>query len=139
VLDEAKFGLEYLLKVFPGKDDFIIQVSGRDDHQVGWRLPENDTRDGKREAFSAISPVHMGLTSAALALGARVFDNLGYKAEAKKYKDKAIAIFNRALQSDALKFGAFEFDSSGGFSFYKDDTIEDNMILGVCPFLKRQN
>ena len=136
VLDEAKFGLEYLVKVFPGKDDFIIQVSGRDDHQVGWRLPENDTRDGKREAFSAISPVHMGLTSAALALGARIFDKLGYKAEAKNYKDKAIAIFNRALQSDALKFGAFEFDSSGGFSFYRDDTIEDNMILGAVELYR---
>ncbi len=136
VLDEAKFGLDYLVKTFPGKEDFIIQVSGRFDHQMGWRLPENDTRDGKREAFSAISPAHMGLTSAALALGARLFNKIGYKAEANNYKKKAIAIFHRALQPDALKTGAFEFDPSGGFSFYRDTSNEDNMILGAAELYR---
>lgn len=136
VLDEAKFGLEYLMKTFPNTNDFIIQVSGREDHNMGWRLPENDSRDGKREAFSAISPPHMGLTSAALALGARIFSGLGYKNDAKKYKEKAAAIFKRALQPDALKTGAFEFDPDGEFSFYRDDTIEDNMILGAVELYK---
>jgi hypothetical protein len=136
VLDEAKFGLDYLVKTFPGKEDFIIQVSGHLDHEIGWRLPEKDTRDGKREAFSAISPPHMGITSAALALGARLFDKIGYKAEANNYKKKAIAIFHRALQPDALKTGAFEFDPSGGFSFYRDTSIEDNMVLGAIELYR---
>jgi endoglucanase len=139
VLDEAKFGLDYLVKTFPGKEDFIIQVSGHLDHEIGWRLPENDTRDGQREAFSAISPVHMGLTSAALALGARLFDKTGYKTEANLYKKKAIAIFQRALQPDALKTGAFEFDPSGGFSFYRDTSNEDNMILGAVELYRLTN
>jgi hypothetical protein len=136
ILDEAKFGLDYLVKTFPAEDVFIIQVSGREDHESGWRLPEKDSRDGKREALSAISPVHMGITSAALAVGARVFAKKGAKKEAKLYKSKAIAIYKRAMQPDALKTTAFEFNPNGGFSFYKDETLQDNMMLGAVELYK---
>jgi hypothetical protein len=130
ILDEARFGLQYLLKTFPSPDHFIIQVSGKQDHRMGFRLPQADTRDGKREAFSAISQAHMGITAAALALGARILEKLK-DPEAKKYREKAVAIFHRALLPSALKVAVFEFDDSGNYSFYKDPTLRDNMQLGA--------
>jgi hypothetical protein len=139
ILDEATIGLDYLVKAYPSKDIFIIQVSGKDDHESGWRLPENDTREGKREAFSAISPPHMGMASAALALGARVFAGLDspvYQKLAARYTKAAIAIFERARQPDALESGAFEFNPNGGFSFYRDKTPVDNMILGATELFE---
>lgn len=135
VLDEVKFGLDYLLKTFPDKDTFIFQVAGRLDHGY-WRLPEKDTRDGKRVALSAISQPHMGLTTAALALGARIFAEAGYPDEAKRCREKAVAIFERALAPDALRSGAFEFNPNGNFTFYRDKTGEDNMVLGAMELYR---
>lgn len=139
ILDEAVFGLDYLVKAFPSRDIFIIQVSGRKDHESGWRLPENDTREGKREAFSAISPPHMGLSAAALALGARLLNKLDspkWRKLANSYKRKAIAMFDRAREKDALESGAFEFNPNGGFTFYRDKSLEDNMTLGAVELYR---
>ena len=138
ILDEVRFGLSYLLQTFPSHDHFIIQVSGKDDHRMRFRLPQKDTRDGKREAYSAISQAHMGIAAAALALGARILGKLN-DPEAAKYRDKAAAIYQRALLPDALKIAVFEFDDGGNFSFYKDKTIRDNMQLGALELYHLTN
>lgn len=129
ILDEAHHGLEYLLKTHPEKDEFIIQVSTGDDHKQGFRLPEHDKRDGKREALSALSPAQMGLASAALALGADIFRNKGEPEKAQRYREKAIAIYERARQQDALPVTAFERDQTN--DFYKDAVPADNMGLAA--------
>jgi hypothetical protein len=134
VLDEAKHGLDYLMKTFPSANEFIIQVSSGDDHRVGYRMPESDTRDGSREAFSAISKPHMGYTAAALALGARIFKAEGETALAQTYGDKAEAIYNRALQADAMNSGAFERDPAN--DFYRDNSGRDNMALGAIELFE---
>jgi len=129
VLDEAKIGLDYLLKTQPSVDEFIIQVSTGKDHQQGYRLPQDDSRDGQREALSAISPSHMGLTSAALALGSKIFAKQNELALSEKYKKAAIAIFQRATQDDALVSPAFERDATN--DFYLDNNSADNMGLAA--------
>jgi len=150
LLDEARVGLDFLMKTFPDENTFIIQVSTGLDHDAGHRLPEADTRDGRREALSAVSRPHMGSTSAALALGARIFrswaqqngatgtDGSGaavdYAELANSYESQAIAIMQRALQSDALQSGAFERDATN--DFYNDETGDDNMLLGLAELYK---
>ncbi|HMA63784.1 MAG: glycoside hydrolase family 9 protein [Fibrobacterota bacterium] len=130
VLDEAQFGLSYLLKTHPASDLFIIQVGEEKDHWQNQRLPENDALNGKRPALCAISPTHMGLTAAALAKGARIFKALGRDSIAGVYLSKAKEIFSRAQQSDALKKTAY---LKGEFNdFYRDDMAEDNMGLGAA-------
>ena len=134
VLDEAKIGLDYLLKTHPSEDEFIIQLSSGDDHLQGFRLPQNDSRDGQREAFSAISPAHMGLTAAALALGSHIFTQQGHTQDAQRYLRAALKIYQRARADDALTTPAFERNSTN--DFYRDDDANDNMGLAAIELYK---
>ncbi len=137
ILDEAKIGLDYLIKTHPSDDEFIIQLSSGDDHNQGYRLPQNDSRDGEREAFSAISPAHMGFASAALAIGSQVFNQQQYKEMADKYRAAAIKIYQRARADDALDIPAFERNNTN--DFYRDDSANDNMGLAAIELYKLTN
>src|SRR5256885_12286556 len=44
LLDEARWGLEWLLKLHPAPDQLYHQVADDRDH-AGWRLPQNETSD----------------------------------------------------------------------------------------------
>ncbi|PCK09101.1 MAG: hypothetical protein COA42_05950 [Alteromonadaceae bacterium] len=129
VLKEAKFGLDYLLKTHPSENEFIIQVSTAEDHNIGLLLPQDDKRDGKREALSAISPPQMGMAAAALALGAKVFAAQGEKVLAKTYQAEAQKIYKRARMPDALKETAYEKKHTN--DLYRDTGEADNMALAA--------
>jgi len=126
VLDEARFGLEFLTRVFPDPDTFVIQVGDERDHHEPPRLPENDPLDGKRPALCALSRVHMGATAAALALGARTWRELGRADEAERYARLARAIFARALRPDAVTTA---FERGRVNDFYLDPIDADQMTL----------
>ncbi|ROS05574.1 polysaccharide deacetylase [Sinobacterium caligoides] len=131
ILDEIKFGLDYLMKTMPEDGEFIIQLSTGLDH-VGieqWRLPEHDTRDGKREALSALSPSHMAATAAALAGGAKIFVEFD-PVLAEQYRRQAVAIYNRSLAADVLKQNAFERDSKN--DFYRDEDVNNERALAAA-------
>ena len=113
ILDEALHGLDYLAKTFPDENTFIIQVGTSADHSQGNRLPESDALEGKRQALSALSRVHMGATAAALAQGARVFAELDATRSAK-WRTLAQSILTRALSDDAVRT-AYEKDATNDF------------------------
>lgn len=127
VLDEAKWGLDFLMKTMPEKDLFIIQVGGHADHEQGERLPEHDSLDGARECYAALSQPQMGLTAAALALGARLFAQTAYSQEAQEYETKACEIYAAAKQSTEPP-AWFESDIE---VYYADATAHDNMELAA--------
>jgi hypothetical protein len=136
ILDEAKYGLDYLLKTFPDENTFIIQTGAGEDHNEGWRLAENDALDGKRPAFCALSRAHMGAAAAALALGAVIFKEHNAQA-ALSYEKQAIAIYARAKKDDT-QASAFERDATN--DFYYDRTDKDNMALAAAElFLLTKN
>lgn len=137
LLDEAYHGLNYLMKVYPSPDCFVIQVGNHLDHDQPLRLPEDDVLDGKRPALCAISPVHMGLTAAALAKGASVFRVIGRENDSERFISKALSIYERALKPDALTTAAFERDETN--DFYHDNTLKDNMALGAVELFKTTN
>ncbi len=124
VLDEAKFGLSYLMKVMPNDKDFIIEVGGFDSDN-GTRLPEEDLFEGKRECYSAFTHTDMGFTVAALALGAKIFDEQG-SSDAASYKNMALKIYDKALT------GNFEpVWLEKDYEQFKDDSRYDNLLLGA--------
>ncbi|QUJ67554.1 glycoside hydrolase family 9 protein [Photobacterium sp. GJ3] len=126
ILDEAKVGLDYLMKTWQN-NEFIIQVSTGEDHNY-WRLPKDDIRNGQREALAALSPNHMAVTAGALAYGAKVFNSVGETALAASYETQAKAIYARAKQADVLEFPAYENDRKN--EFYRDILKETDPATG---------
>ena len=129
VLDEARHGLEFLTRVFPDENTFVIQVADATDHNQPARLPENDPLDGRRPALCALSRVHMASASAALALGARTFRETGRADDAARYEAQARAIFARAQKPDTIR-SAFERDQVN--DFYHDDSEDDQLALAAA-------
>ncbi|MEN9355609.1 MAG: hypothetical protein RL318_2934, partial [Fibrobacterota bacterium] len=114
----------------------IIQVGDSRDHNQGNRLPEDDALDGKRPALSALSPAHMSLTAAALALGARTFAKQpGQEALADTCTRLSRRIMERMLAVPRQEF--FLRDATN--DFYRDQTLHDNMALGAAELFRTTN
>ena len=125
ILDEAKFGLEYLLRIMPNDVDFIINVGGYDSEN-GTRLPHENIFEGRRTAFSIYSTSDMGLSAAALALGAATFKNID-AAFAEKCKAKAIKMFDKAASG---KFSPQWLDRNG-WTLYPNQSDKDDLLLAA--------
>lgn len=133
LLDEAKWGLDFLAKCMPDSNEFIIMVGDSEDHNVGYRLPHEDHLDGKRPILSALSPVQMGYASASLALGAQIFGKQGDTDLANHYRETAIRIYDRAV-SDDVEASAWLNDKVN--AFYGDETVNDNLELAAGELFK---
>lgn len=135
LLDEAKWGLDWLVKTMPDNDtnEFIIQVANSEDHNVGYRLPENDSEDGNRPILSALSPHQMAYTAASLALGANIFKKIGKNDIAQKYENKAKLIFRRATSKDVVAMAALDDKVN---TFYGDGTVNDNLELAAAELFR---
>jgi len=131
LLDEAKWGLDYLCRVMPNDETFIIQVGGAEDHRQGNRLPDEDALDGKRNAYTAFSPTQMGYSAAALALGAQVFDSINEPILHQRYKKEALKIYHKALL-----YTHPTWVKDGWESFYGDEKAFDNMELAACELYR---
>lgn len=80
VLEEAKVGLDWMLRCNYAPGKLINQVGDLKDHTVGWRLPENDPLKYERPAISSIGKNQVGIYVAVMALAAKIwkqkfFDN----------------------------------------------------------------
>jgi endoglucanase len=128
VLDEARHGLEFLMKVHPDRATFIIQVATSEDHNQGLRLPHEDQLDGRRPALCALSRVHMGAAAAALALGARTFGELGRSDDMARYGVMARRIYARALEADTVPTA---FERAKVNDFYRDPESTDQMAVAA--------
>ena len=135
LLDEAKWGLDWLYKTMTYRDtnEFIVQVANYEDHNVGYRLPQDDHLDGRRPILSALSPQQMGYTAASLALGAKIFREKGHKELADKYEKKARLIFRRATSSDAVPMAAYDDRVN---TWYGDQTPNDNLQLAAAELYR---
>jgi endoglucanase len=129
LLDEARFGLRWLLKTHPDDSTFVVQVGDQKDHDQGQRLPQYDLLDGKRPVLCALSPLHMGITSAALALGANVFRERD-AAFAKACSTQAVRILEHGSAPGVARVTYYS--GSPINAFYKDDNIYDNLGMGAA-------
>ncbi len=127
ILDEIRHGLEYVLKLWPDRDTFIVQVGDSADHSLGWRLPVDDELDGQRPAKAALARVQMASVVAVLARGARVMADHD-EALADRCATMARALMTRAQEPDTVP-AAFERASTN--DFYLDRSENDQLSLAA--------
>ena len=145
VLDEAKWGLDWLLKMHPKEDWLFNQLADDRDHQ-GFRLPTLDSVDygmGKGKArpvyFVTGKPQGLGkfqnrATGAAsiagkfassFALASQLYDSKDGKL-AGLYKQKALSAYQLGLD----KPGVAQTAPNKAPYFYEEDNWVDDMELG---------
>jgi len=95
ILEEARVGLDFLLRCDFADDAFITQVQDDRDHTVGWRLPENDTLRFNRPAFVKMNKSQVGIYAAVMALANRIWKTRFYDNEfAEKCLKSGIKLFD---------------------------------------------
>jgi len=81
ILEEAKVGLDWLLRCNIDNRTLVSQVQNESDHDIGWRLPENDSLQFNRPAFVSLGKNTIGIYTATLALASRIWKQKFYEAE----------------------------------------------------------
>lgn len=81
ILEEAKVGLDWLLRCNVDNQTLVSQVQDESDHNVGWRLPEDDSLRYVRPAFVSVGKNTIGIYAATLALASRIWKNKFYDDE----------------------------------------------------------
>jgi hypothetical protein len=81
ILEEAKVGLDWLLRCNVGNKTLVSQVQNESDHNIGWRLPENDSLQFERPAYVSIGKNAIGIYVATLALASRIWKEKFYDDE----------------------------------------------------------
>lgn len=155
VLDEAKWGLDWLLKMHPREDWMFNQIADDRDH-AGMRIPKEDSFYGKgferpvyfctgqpqglfrykNRATGTASTA--GKFSSAFALGSQLFGNVD-RTYATLLEDKAVSAFLFGLK----KPGVCQTAPGRAPYFYEEDNWVDDMELAAAalqPLLsKKQN
>ncbi|MGQ0816209.1 MAG: glycoside hydrolase family 9 protein [Gemmatimonadota bacterium] len=147
ILDEARHGLEWLLKMFPERELMLNQIADDRDHAF-FDLPINDSSDygwGKR-GYRPLYPCTgrpqglfknqnrasgkastAGKYAAAFALGARMFEQRD-PAFASKLAMKAVAAYEVGIESP----GACQTAPGRSPYFYEEDNWADDMELAAA-------
>ena len=87
ILEEAKIGLDWLLRAQYDDKKFITQVQNLRDHDVGWRMPEDDTLRFDRPAYIGIGKNLIGIYVATMSLAYRIWKD---KFESYDFADKCL-------------------------------------------------
>lgn len=81
ILEEAKVGLDWLVRCNVENKTLVSQVQDDSDHNIGWRLPENDSLQFDRPAYVSIGKNTIGIYVATLALASRIWKEKFYDDE----------------------------------------------------------
>ena len=151
VLDEAKWGLDWLLKMHPRPDWMFNQVADDRDH-AGMRLPKEDSFYGKgferpvyfvsgepqqRQKFmnnTTGTSSTAGKFSSAFALGAQVFSKSN-----KAYAESLVHKSSTAYWFGMKKSGASQTASVKSPYIYAEDNWTDDMELALAALNSYNN
>jgi hypothetical protein len=153
LLDEAKWGIEWMLRLHPASDQLYHQVADDRDHK-GFRLPQNETvdygwgagsyrvvyfADGKPQGLKEYKSVSTGVANlagryaAAMALGYQVWSN------DVKSRSFAETLLKAAIEVYALgkaKEGVQQGNSYGAPYRYAETTWADDMEWGAAELYR---
>lgn len=130
--NEIQFGLDYLQKCVVNDSLLVIQVGDERDHNLGDRLPNEDTNP-HRYAYVGSSKPHYALLSATYAIAARSFyanDSI----QKKKYIQQSEEFLDRAIKEKKSVWY-----QKGHEVFYADKSGYDNIILAAAELYKTTN
>ncbi len=149
VLDEARVGLDWLLKMWvndpdPAKQVLFYQVGDYQDHQYGWRMPERDDIDHPNRPVFACEDGKganiAGKTAAAFALGAVLWNDPSRPfynpARAATYRTAAQQIYAYGKLRPAAQPSTSDISFSPPFTFYNEINWEDEMALAAAELYR---
>ncbi len=153
ILDEAKWGLEWILKLHPKPNELYHQVADDRDHR-GFKLPHEENADygwgpnsfrpvyfanGKPQGLSKYKSQATGVSNVAgrsaatLALGYEVFNNLkGYEAFARTCLKAAFELYEMGQENEGYQQG----NSFGAPYRYEENTWADDMEWAAAQLYK---
>ncbi|HEY1025930.1 MAG TPA: glycoside hydrolase family 9 protein [Sphingobacteriaceae bacterium] len=154
VLDEAKWGLDWLLKMHPREDWMFNQIADDRDH-AGYRLPNEDKVDygwgpgtgrpvyfitGEKQGLGKFKNNATGAASTAgkfastFALGSQVFSSKD-KFLSELFKEKSLSAYKYGL----AKPGVAQTASVKSPYIYAEDNWVDDMELGAAAIYQLTN
>jgi len=153
ILDEAKWGLEWILKLHPKPNELYHQVADDRDHR-GFKLPHEENANygwgpnsfrpvyfanGKPQGLSKYKSKATGISNiagrsaATLALGYEVFNNLkGYEVFAKTCLKAALELYEMGQENEGYQQG----NSFGAPYRYEENTWADDMEWAAAQLYK---
>jgi len=155
VLDEAKWGLDWLLKMHP-RDDWMFNQLGDDRDHMGMRIPKEDTNyygkglerpvyfiNGEPQQRGKFMNNTTGTSStaakfaSAFALGSNIFfkESINDRGgEKHKYAEKLSLKAHSAFNFSYKKFGTSQTASVRSPYIYAEDNWIDDMELGTLMY-----
>jgi endoglucanase len=149
ILDEARWGLDWMLRLHPSADQLYHQVADDRDH-IGWRLPQNETANygwgpgsyrvvyyatGQPQGLSKYKSASTGIANlagryaAATALGYQVWKS---DARLRAYANRLLAAGREVYALGKAKEGVQQGNSYGAPYRYEETTWADDMEWGAA-------
>lgn len=124
ILEEAKIGLDWLLRCNYAPGKILSQVQDLDDHESPWRLPEDDSLRFDRPGYFGIGKNQIGIFTAVMSTAFRIWQEKFLDSTfAKKCLDAAVNLYN---YKDDLP------DVDSCYSgFYQDNAFWGKLALGA--------
>ncbi len=133
ILEEAKVGLDWLLRCNFENYKLVSQVQNERDHQVGFRLPENDSLQFDRPAFVSMGKNTVGIYSATLSIAARIWKDKFYD------DDFSSRCLNAAENIYSIRNDVQDIDSTYSKA-YLEKSFEGKLALGAIElFITTKN
>ena len=153
LLDEARWGLEWMLKLHPAPDQLFHQVADDRDHK-GFRLPQNETvdygwgpgsyrvvyfADGRPQGLKQYQSESNGIANlagryaAAMALGYQIWKS---DARLKSFAQKLLRAGQEVYALGQAKEGVQQGNSYGAPYRYAETTWADDMEWGAAELLR---
>ncbi len=151
--DEAHWGLEWMLKLHPAKDQLYHQVADDRDH-AGWRLPQNETvdygwgkggarpvyfADGKPQGLNKYQSASTGVANlagryaAAMALGYQLWKDVP---QHKQFAAHCLRAGLNVYELGRAKEGVQQGNSYGAPYRYEETTWADDMEWGAAELFR---
>lgn len=151
LLDEARWGLDWMLKLHPAPDQLYHQVADDRDH-AGWRLPQNDPvdygwgrggarvvyfADGQPQGLGKFKSQSTGVANlagryaAAMALAFQIWKN-----DQKDFAARCLQAGKEVYELGRAKEGVQQGNSFGAPYRYEETTWADDMEWGAAELYR---